>query len=635
MRFSSRAFSRTATAGAVTALTLMTLAGGAAAQVPNSVAGKNLWTASCGAAGGCHSDPVAGAINYTDPQFAQFGASADNTKNAVFGIGLSSSGIAGRVKGKNQMLGFKATLTDLDYNNLAAYLAQVSGRTLACTSAGTPTAAAPATAVACPVPPPTATVTASLAFNTVAGTPAATQTATLTSTGTSPLNITSVALAAGSDPAFSVVNNCPAQLTAAGGATTTCTVTVSYAPMAAATAATATLNIVTDAGTKTVSLSGSATAAPAPAMSLSSSAAQSLSANTGTSANGTAITLTNSGTAPLNNLVISTAAPFAHTTTCGTTLAAGANCTITPQFTPTVTGAVSGSLSISGTGVTTQTVTLNGTGTAPGVSLNATTLNMTAMIGGTSAPSTVTLTNSGTGPLTVALPTASPTASFAVTSSDCATKSPIAAGGTCAITTTFTGGSAAGATPGTVTITSDAVSTPNTISLVGTTLAAGSPTLSWDAALSTSTYAFNTAAAPTTVGTGVSKTFTLSSNTGSTAAVTVVPSVNNTDFTLGGTCVTPGTVAANGGSCQLTVTFTPTSAGSKTATLSLTGSGAMLPAVVSLSGVAVAAATPAPTSSSGGGCTLGAADQPMDPLWMLMLGGAALVWRRRASRQAV
>ncbi|MEX8498625.1 MAG: cytochrome c [Leptothrix ochracea] len=34
-------------------------------------------------------------------------------------------------------------------------------------------------------------------------------------------------------------------------------------------------------------------------------------------------------------------------------------------------------------------------------------------------------------------------------------------------------------------------------------------------------------------------------------------------------------------------------------------------------------------NAGGGGCTLGGADRPMDPLWVLMLGGAAFVLRRR------
>jgi len=34
-------------------------------------------------------------------------------------------------------------------------------------------------------------------------------------------------------------------------------------------------------------------------------------------------------------------------------------------------------------------------------------------------------------------------------------------------------------------------------------------------------------------------------------------------------------------------------------------------------------------SAGAGGCTLGRADQPTDPIWLLLLGAAALVWRRR------
>jgi mono/diheme cytochrome c family protein len=53
--------------------------------------------------------------------------------------------------------------------------------------------------------------------------------------------------------------------------------------------------------------------------------------------------------------------------------------------------------------------------------------------------------------------------------------------------------------------------------------------------------------------------------------------------------------------------------------------------VVNTTPILVNAAATAATGNNagGGGCTLGGSDRPMDPLWVLMLGGAAFVLRRR------
>ena len=647
---SSRSLSRTAVSGAVTALTLMALAGGAMAQatvVPDPVEGKRLWNLSCGAAGGCHNDPVAGVIYVdTSNQFAHFGADASNIKNAGYNIGASSSGVANRTKGKNQMkisTGAIPNYTDDQFNHLAAYLAQVSGRTLLCTSAGVPTATALATGVACPVPAaPAATVSSTTAFSTVAGTAATPQTVTLTSTGTAALNITSVSWAVGSDAAFSFVNNCPASLTAAGGATTSCTITVNYVPNAVTASAAATLNIATDAGTKAVALSGTATAAPAPAMSLSTTT-QSLSANVGATNNGTVITLTNNGTADLTGLAIS-ASPTAYsfTTTCTATVAKnGGNCTITPNFTATSAGAAAaGQLSISGTNVATQRVTLNGIGTQPAIGFNTTSLTFSAQPGGTTVSQHVTLTNTGDGPLTISGVTLP--AGFSATTNSCVTTpaAVIAAKATCGFDVAFTGGATqASGTPSPVTInTADTLGTGQTLNLTGNTLAAAAPTLVWvdatGATLASTSLTVGTAAV--TVGGTVTATIALKNTNPTSGSViniatplVVTPGAGTTtsEFSVSNPTCTPATTPTL---CTYTVSFTPSSAGAKTATLHVNEPGSVIPLDFTVTGAAAAA--PAPASSSGGGCTIGGAGDAADPLWLVMLAGAGLALRRRNKR---
>jgi hypothetical protein len=78
------------------------------------------------------------------------------------------------------------------------------------------------------------------------------------------------------------------------------------------------------------------------------------------------VTLTNSGGAALSIASITTSGDFSQANTCGSSLAAGANCTISVTFTPTQTGVRSGSLTITDSASTSpQVVALSGTGAVP------------------------------------------------------------------------------------------------------------------------------------------------------------------------------------------------------------------------------------------------------------------------------
>jgi hypothetical protein len=86
------------------------------------------------------------------------------------------------------------------------------------------------------------------------------------------------------------------------------------------------------------------------------------------------------------------------------------------------------------------------------------------VVGGTSAAQIVTLTNTGTGALTVTSVT--PNGDFADTTS-CVTSSPIAANGTCTISVTFVP-TVAGPRSGSISIVDNATGSPHTIGLSGT-----------------------------------------------------------------------------------------------------------------------------------------------------------------------
>src|SRR5205807_1692537 len=117
------------------------------------------------------------------------------------------------------------------------------------------------------------------------------------------------------------------------------------------------------------------------------------------------VTLTNTGTAALAISSIGPSGDFAATSSgafaCPTspaTLAAGANCTIDVSFTPTASGARTGTLSVvDNAGATPQTATLTVSTTSPRDALPISSLGFgNQLLSTASTPMTVTLTNTGT-----------------------------------------------------------------------------------------------------------------------------------------------------------------------------------------------------------------------------------------------
>jgi hypothetical protein len=76
------------------------------------------------------------------------------------------------------------------------------------------------------------------------------------------------------------------------------------------------------------------------------------------------VTVTNTGTAAATLSGLSTTGDFAQTTTCGSTLAVNASCTVSVRFTPTAPGSRTGTLTVAGNASNSPVaVTLTGTGT--------------------------------------------------------------------------------------------------------------------------------------------------------------------------------------------------------------------------------------------------------------------------------
>src|SRR5438067_271137 len=186
------------------------------------------------------------------------------------------------------------------------------------------------------------------------------------------------------------------------------------------------------------------------------------------------VTLSNTGNAALTITGIAAIGDFAQTTTCGASLAAGANCAVTVTFTPTATGARTGAVTFTDNAAgSPHTVTLSGAGTAaptPAASLSAASMTFgNQQINTTSAAQTVTLSNTGNAALTITGIAA--TGDFAQTTPSLHAPLPIA---NCAITLTFTP-TATGPRTGAVTITDNAAGSPHTVTLSGAGTAAPTP----------------------------------------------------------------------------------------------------------------------------------------------------------------
>jgi hypothetical protein len=148
------------------------------------------------------------------------------------------------------------------------------------------------------------------------------------------------------------------------------------------------------------------------------------------------VTLVNTGNAALTITGAGTLPPFSASTTCGSTLAAGSECTYAIGFTPTSIGAANGTLQIA-TNVGTQSVTLTGTGQGTSLTANPASLNFgNIAVGGTGSQS---FTLSNTGNEAVSSLRISP--STGVSESDTCNGT-LAAGGSCVVTVTWTPSSA-------------------------------------------------------------------------------------------------------------------------------------------------------------------------------------------------
>ena len=289
------------------------------------------------------------------------------------------------------------------------------------------------------------------------------------------------------------------------------------------------------------------------------------------------VTLTNTGSAALSfsGITITGANPadFKQTTTCATTLAVNASCTLSVTFAPASTLAYSASISIADNAANSpQSIALTGTGVTPIVTLSASSLSFpTTVAGKKSATQSVKLTNTGSAPLTISgisLAGVNP-ADFKLTTTCGKT---LAIQASCTISAAFIPVAAANYTAS-ISIADNASNSPQSIALSGTGIA---PL----ATLSASSISFPvTTVGATGYATGV--TLTNTGNASLTISSIALTGAGAADFKKFSTC--PTTLAAQA-SCDLSATFTPAAAAAYSASIQVTDNASGSPQTISLSG---------------------------------------------------
>ena len=439
---------------------------------------------------------------------------------------------------------------------------------------------------------------AALDFGTVSmGVKSIARTVTLTNTGSADMTITSIA---STSTEFTVTHNCPSSLAAAAS----CVISVTFTPVSANLAEAVVITTNALSSPNSIALTGLGTTATMPVLAWQQNSASLKFDSTivGMTSASQSLTLVNQGpgAALINSLGVagtdatSFAIGAASTCKAGVSLDAKASCTVVVSFVPGSTGAKTANLQVSSNASPPGDIALSGSGASPSTSSGTITVSQTTLdfssigvaSGQTSSPLTVKVSNGSAAAVMVSKIAISGQFSIVSGSSTCtASGFTLAPGGTCDVSVVFSP-NMSGAATGTLTFTTSTSQTVE-VALKGQANAA-TPTLAWQS--NTTSQAFSS----TIVGqTSAAQTLTLT-NPGTVAAMLNSVALSGTDaasFAIGAssTCKANLSLAANA-NCTVVLTFSPASAGAKSATLKV-GSNAMSLADVVLSGSGMAPST--------------------------------------------
>ncbi len=294
------------------------------------------------------------------------------------------------------------------------------------------------------------------------GTTSNPQTVTVTNTGNTDLNVTAVSVTGTNSADFNQTNTC----TSAVAPQATCTITVTFTPSISGTE-TANVTIADNApnSAQVFSLTGIGIG-QGPAVSLSPTSLTFPTTLVRSTSSPQNVTLTNIGNQTLQITSITTSGDFSQTNTCGSSVLAGANCTISVTFKPSKTSTQTAAITVTDNAPgSPQTATLTGTGTF--VQLSSSSLSFgNVKVGSSSTPQTVTLTNTSVQAMTVKSITVTGTNArdFSQTNT-CGTS--VATGASCSITVTFKP-TALGSRTANVSISDTGGGSPQLVTLAGT-----------------------------------------------------------------------------------------------------------------------------------------------------------------------
>ena len=300
------------------------------------------------------------------------------------------------------------------------------------------------------------------------------------------------------------------------------------------------------------------------------------------------VTVSNTGGTTVTFTSIVTSGDFAGATLaqCPSIAVEATPCTFQISFKPTATGTRTGAITFTDNATgSPQTVTLTGTATAASggtITIAPTSLTFGGQaVGTTSAAQTVTVSN--TGGTAVTFTSIVTSGDFAgATLAQCPSLAVEAE--PCVLSITFKP-TATGTRNGTITFTDNATGSPQTVTLTGTGTPGTATVTVTPSSLTFGSQALTTTSAPLSV----------------TVTNTSTGTVNFTGFTVSGEdagdfgvplpntssgCSATGTLAA-GGSCTISVVFTPQANGTRTATLNIANNATGSPQTVALSGTGV------------------------------------------------
>lgn len=318
------------------------------------------------------------------------------------------------------------------------------------------------------------------------------------------------------------------------------------------------------------------------------------------------VLLSNSGNTALAITNIEASEDFAVTDDCGVSVPAEGSCTLGVTFTPPSPNTFAGTVTITDDASDSpQTISLSGLGVPPGtkdVDLSRKEIDFGGqLVGTTSNAEDVTLTNTGTVPLTINAIT--PSANFGVTDDCPVPPNTLAADASCNLGITFTPNQT-GNFSGTVTVDDDANDSPQTISLTGQGIANDGPV----ASLSTNAIDFgqqtlNTTSQPQTV--------TLTNSGDEDLSIEDVTLGGDDPEYFDGVNDCQGNVLKPAESCNGSVEFKPTEKSIYSATITIIDNSSDSPQMITLAGIGV--------RSSGGGCSVSGVSASLAPVPVAMI----------------